>query len=157
MGIIEEVYPLWAFDRRAPVLDNTLTIAGHYHDRAEGVMGGVCGYGAGVGQQEPGEEDDANRNHPGVNQAVQRKQPGARLVRLRPVCGSAGVLATTIRSRLYLAVPEVEFEVLPTPALPPAALPENAIGGNLHALRNSTTAPGAGRKEKRCQQENEKA
>lgn len=128
MGIEEKIDPVRPFDRSALVFHYSPSIAGDIHFGAEGIVLGVGGNGAFLGQEIPGKQDQPGGNHPRALQGIEGEESGLRLSR----GGAAGGQSTVIPASICVAVPEVEFEKEPSAALPATALRTAAVTGGLH-------------------------
>lgn len=134
MGIEIEINAGWAFYTLPAVLNGTPAIAGDVHPGAEGEIFGVGCYGTVLRHEIPGEEDQADGDHPRSCQTVHGKKTFPWFIGHGAAGGQAVVGSTGPGAGAYIAIPEIEFQPSPTASLPTAADGAAAIGSGVEDL-----------------------
>lgn len=136
-----EINPPRPLDRSASIRNRSPAPAGHMHTGSKGIISRIGGNGAIMMLPQPGKHR-SYRNHPGMEQTVERQQP--RLGSNR--AGSGGGFSVIWRSSIFsgadIPVPKVKFEKFPASPLPGTTLAAPTIGSGFYypMLPAGTTA-----------------
>ena len=99
VGVKIEVQPLGTLDGTPSIFNYAPPITGHVHSSSKSKVVSVGSDGAVMGEEEPGEKDDAQRNHPGMNNGIGREEARLRFMGVGAAGSAAGVLFAFARAR----------------------------------------------------------
>lgn len=111
MGIKVEVEPLFALDGRAAIFHDAVAVARNVKAGAKGIEAGIGRNGSVLRLEKPGKEENSDRDHPGVNEAVPGKQTRRRFVRFGAAGRKSCIAFTLMLAGADITVPEIEFEI----------------------------------------------